>query len=119
MILPQNGVSLPQNALILIKEYSRPLTNPDWKNGSYCNNAYKYSNLMIYLHNTTLCYSNYKKYQTHIDYYVINKHKSFTEDMNEYGETIFDCYSNLFYTSPKTENFYHYIKMNKLIKLKR
>ena len=109
---------LPVNALQLIKEYSKPLTRPDWKKGSYCNNSFKYSNLMIYLHYTTLCYCSYKKYESEIDYFVINKHKSFSEDINKYGETIFDSYSNLFNTSPKIENFYFYLKTHKLIKLK-
>ena len=110
-------MNLPTNALHLIKEYSKPRTRPDWRNGSYCNNSFKYSKLMVYLHYTTLCYCSYKKGCSNIDYFVINKHKSFTEDINKYGEIIFDGYSTLFDNSPKIENFYNYLKTHKLIKL--
>ena len=105
----------PANVIALISEYSKPLTRPDWRKGSFCNNAYKNSRLMLYLHNTTLCLSNLTD---RIDYTILNKNKSFTEDMNNYGEIIFECYSNLYSTSPKIENFYFYLKTHNLIKLK-
>jgi hypothetical protein len=106
---------LPQNAIKLIAEYSKPITRSNWRKGSYCNNAYKYSNLMTYLHTTTLCLSAYKTYK--IDYFILINNKSFSEDINYYGEIIFECYSNLFPNSPKIDNFYTYLKMHNLIKL--
>lgn len=108
---------LPQNAIKLITEYSKPITRPNWRKGSYCNNAYKYSDLMTYLHSTTLCLSAYKTHIHDIDYFILINNKSFSEDINQYGEIIFECYSNLFPNSPKINNFYNYLKTHNLIKL--
>ena len=37
---------LPQRALILIKEYSKPLTRPDWRNIRRLNMGHLYNNIM-------------------------------------------------------------------------
>jgi hypothetical protein len=38
---------LPFRAQNLISEYSRPITRPDWRNGSICNEAFKHNPVMI------------------------------------------------------------------------
>lgn len=39
--------TLPQRALALIHDYSKPLTRPDWRNGSNCVGSFKYNPIMI------------------------------------------------------------------------
>jgi len=41
---------LPYNVLCLIKEYSLPITRANWRQGSFCNNAFKFSSIMIKTH---------------------------------------------------------------------
>jgi hypothetical protein len=38
---------LPSKALRLISEYSKPVTRPDWKKGSFCAVIFKYSPIMV------------------------------------------------------------------------
>jgi hypothetical protein len=38
---------LPSKALRLISDYSKPVTRPDWKNGSLCAVIFKYSPIMV------------------------------------------------------------------------
>jgi hypothetical protein len=39
--------TLPQRALAIIRDYSKPLTRPDWRNGAIYNNLFKYHPIMI------------------------------------------------------------------------
>ena len=54
---------LPPNVLSIIKEYSQPMSRPDWRNGSYCNHAFKYNPIMLETYNLMK-----KKYQIYREY---------------------------------------------------
>ena len=113
---------LPKNVLDLIKEYFRPLTRPDWRQGSNCNNAFKNDNLMKYLHCRTISLSLYKIYIKNIntdhilfDYKKLKKNKTFTEDIEQYGEMVFKLYCILFENVPIYNNFYFFLKYDEKI----
>lgn len=42
--------NLPINAIHLIREYSKPITRGDWRNGSQTNHIFKYSPIMVETH---------------------------------------------------------------------
>jgi hypothetical protein len=118
-------MELPIRVKQLISEYSKPLTRPDWKKGSACNSAFKNDNVMIYLHNRTICLSLYKVYIKNIntdhidfDYKELKKNKSFSEDIEQYGEMVFKLYSILFDDNPTYNNFYFFLKYDTIKKLR-
>ena len=111
-------MQLPIKALSLIREYSKPLSRTDWKKGSSCNIVFKNDNVMKYLHNRTICLSLYKINTKNIntdhipfDYTELKKNKSFSEDIEQYGEMVFKLYCILFNNPyPIYSNFYFFLK---------
>ena len=111
-------MKLPVNVISLISEYSKPLSRPDWRQGSSCNSAFKNDNVMKYLHGRTICLSLYKVNIKNIntdhipfEYTELKKHNTFSEDIQQYGEMVFILYSILFNNPyPIYSNFYFFLK---------
>ena len=106
-------MALPANVLALISEYSKPITRPNWRDGSNCSYAFKYSHTMMDLHQTYLSYVLeseyfYKKYE------LVRRHIAFPQDLQKYGEDIFEI--SPYRTELGTNNFYFIMKKRKLLK---
>jgi hypothetical protein len=82
-------MKLPENVLALIKEYAKPITRGDWRKGSSCNDAFKYSIFMDQL------YKMYLKYYLCSNDFIKNKFKSILEvntlsdSIKIYGEMLY------------------------------
>ena len=59
---------LPKHVIKIINEYAKPITRANWRKGSNCNESFKYSKQLIYLHQTNLSMSAYKPYLHNINY---------------------------------------------------
>ena len=94
---------LPENVLALISEYSKPLTRPNWREGSNCCNIFKYSDELRHLHQIFLNYITKDNYEQYIR---VRCHTSFIHDVQMYGEDIFKInphtslleYTNFYFT---------------------
>jgi hypothetical protein len=113
-------MSLPPIAYLLISEYSKPLTHPLWKQGSYHGHAFKNMDIMIILQH------HYNGFWFDIDWdYNI---PSFVNNIMEFGDGIFYFMCNKFYyekyfiydndviDNPKEYNFYYFLIKNNLLK---
>ncbi len=103
---------LPISAQKLISEYAKPLTRPDWRDGSYCNNAFKLCASNKYLHNMFLKYYNGLNSCVQHRYNSIELNESIMDTINIYGENIFKIYP---YTSLVV--YYNYYFMLRHFKL--
>jgi len=89
---------LPYNVLCLIKEYSLPITRANWRQGSFCNNAFKFSPIMLETHRNmskTLKYINNE----------CDQNTSLADDIKIIGERLFLYYR--YYL--EYDNFYFYL----------
>jgi hypothetical protein len=112
-------MTLPQNALNLIKEYSKPCTSPYWRFGTKHAQLLQNSNLMLELTYELLsiireqperCENNFGK-----ELLDISIQTPFNEIIQTYGEDIFQLFTIQFYSTRKhniLSNFYSFIKMD-------
>ena len=105
-------MSLPKNAIVLIREYSKPLTRTNWRDGSNCVNLFKYSDELRNLHQIFLNYIISKK-KNYEQYIKVIYHISFVQDLQRYAEDIFKLVpqSSLYYN-----NFYFILKKYGILK---
>lgn len=80
---------LPQRVQNLINEYAKPITRPDWRKGSSCNYAFKYSDLNIYLHETVIDWMGSSKTLNRL----LENNNSFIEDFKIYKDDIYVVYN--------------------------
>jgi hypothetical protein len=85
---------LPINALRLIKEYSKPVTRPDWRTIRHLTQYHLFLNIKNDIYTKSLYYNAYKSMETTDWFYVLNyisrfgiesyihKHKK-TDDISE------------------------------------
>ena len=95
-------MDLPISAQKLISEYAKPLTRPDWRHGSYCNNAFKLCTANKYLHDIFLKYYNGLNSWLQHRYNSIELNESIIDTINIYGENIFKI---LLLNLKNTKNF--------------
>jgi hypothetical protein len=76
---------LPQRVQALINEYAKPITRPDWRKGSACNDAFKYSDLNIYLHQIVIDWMGSSKTLNRL----LENNNSFIEDFKIYKDDIY------------------------------
>jgi hypothetical protein len=104
---------LPKRALALIREYSKPLTRTDWRNGSLTASLILKSTIMIYInktikHQLTIESDNpysceqFKRKFNHIFEYTGNY-------IQKYGEALL-IYTHPYLDNPPYANFYFYAK---------
>lgn len=106
-------MELPLSAKKLIREYSKPVTRPDWRNGSYCNNTFKFCATNKYLHNIFLKYYNCLNDYTQSKYNQIESVDSIMDTINIYGESIFNTYP--YSTLLIYHNYYFILRRFKLL----
>jgi hypothetical protein len=80
---------LPQRVQNLIAEYAKPITRADWRKGSACVYAFKYSDLNIYLHQTVIEWMGSSKTLNRL----LENNKSFIEDFKIYKDDIYIVYN--------------------------
>ena len=115
--------TLPLRAKLLISEYSKPLTHPLWRQGSYHGNAFKTMDIMIILQH------HYNGFWFDIDWEYKDTVKTFVFNIMEFGDDIFYFMCNKFYydkymiydndviDDPPHYNFYYFLlKTNMLNK---
>lgn len=108
-------MNLPENALSLIREYSKPLTRPDWRDGSNCCNIFKYSDEIRRLHQNFLSYyycASISK-EMYDKYNFIARHTSLIQDLVKYGEDIFELIPQSAFVY---NNFYFVLKKDGILK---
>ena len=105
---------LPIHAQKLISEYAKPVTRPDWRNGSYCNNTFKFCAANKYLHNIFLKYYNCSNGFTQQKYESIEFLESIMDSINTYGESIFTIYP--YTTLVVYHNYYFMLRQFKILK---
>jgi hypothetical protein len=111
-------MTLPPNVIRLISEYSKPLTNPDWKKGSPHANILKYSQPLINLTDMLI---------NLIQYYNYDYNKLFDRSfmytllklpcnilIQKYGEKIFDLFKSY---KPNQINFYRWCRLSCYLKI--
>jgi hypothetical protein len=103
--------TLPINVQRLISEYAKPLTRPDWRTGSNCCNIFKYSMEIRMIHQRFLNYL-FSSKEYFNKYELVRRHSSFIQDMQTYGEDIFEISPSL----PGYNNFYFLLKRNFMLK---
>ena len=100
-------MELPQRALDLIREYSKPITNPKWKRGTKHAYIFKCCAALLALkHNFIINYYDWvfeEIYGKEIMYKLYLK--PFNEILQELGNEIFGMYTCYFYNYLR-DNFY-------------
>ena len=89
-------MELPLRAQQLISEYAKPLTRPDWRQGSICNFEFKYDVVLTNLHH--VFFSNYLQLlsaEQKSEFYFIHCNRSFIEDIQRFGNKIFEISHNV------------------------
>jgi len=106
-------MELPLSAKALISEYAKPITRPDWRTGSHCCYTIKYSMEITNIHQRFLNYL-FSSKEYFDKYELVRRHSSFIQDMQTYGEDIFEISP---YTSLRgPNNFYFLLKRYCILK---
>jgi len=106
-------MSLPPNVIALISEYSKPLTRPNWREGSNCCYSFKYDIVLTNLHQNFLSEVLGSAYFCE-KYEFVRRHSSFSQDLQKYGEDIYEV--SPYRTELGTNNFYFIMKKWKVLK---
>jgi len=107
-------MDLPLRAQKLISEYSKPVTRPNWRDGSYCNNTFKFCAANKYLHNIFLKYYNGLNSSLQKRYKSIEFVESIMDTVNIHGECIFNIYP--YTTLVVYYNYYFILRQFKILK---
>ena len=106
---------LPHRAIALIREYSKPITRPDWRQGTPLANLILKSPIMIYINKSIMCHLD-KEMNSDNVYHVgrleSRFYKIFTYTGNYiqlYGEDLL-LYTHPYLYYPPDANFYLYAK---------
>jgi len=103
---------LPNRALILIKEYSRPISKPDWKKGAPHATVLEKSQAFINLTDMLINIKHYYNhdYNTLFDRYFMHRllKLPFNILIQNYGETIFNLFLSY---KPNQLNFYRLLRL--------
>ena len=91
-------MALPLNVKALINEYAKPITRANWRKGSFCNNAFKFSPIMIQTHT-------YMHTKLKILNYETEENISLADDIKLLGERLFIYYRY----DIEYDNFYFYL----------
>ena len=103
---------LPLRAQQLISEYSKPLTNPDWRQGSSCNFEFKNDILLTNIHQRFFADYLSLSAKEKEEYKFIHCNRSFTQDLQQFGNKIFEI---LDYELPYN-NFYFLLRRYGVLK---
>lgn len=103
---------LPQNVINIIREYSKPITRPDWRQGSKHATIFKYSPAFVGLKESFINVSLYFKINLN-DLYdemfcTILYDKTFNEIIQNYSESAFNIYGSY---KPEQMNFYRFCRL--------
>lgn len=111
-------MTLPSNVIILISEYSKPLTKPNWKKGSPHAMMLKYSQPLISLTDmliNLIQYYNYdynKLFDSSFIYILLKLPCNIL--IQQYGEKIFDLFKSY---KPNQINFYRWCRLSCYLKI--
>jgi len=109
---------LPCRAIALIREYSKPITSPHWRQGSPLANLIRQSTIMSYI-NKTIKYQLNKELDSDKVYALgrvelekkFNKIITYTGNyIQQYGEDLL-MHTHLYLYNPPDANFYLYAKL--------
>ena len=105
-------MELPLRAQQLISEYSKPLTHPDWRQGSSCNFEFKNDLLLTNIHQRVFADYLSLSAKEKEEYKFIHCNRSFTQDLQQFGNKIFEI---LDYELPYN-NFYFLLRRYGVLK---
>lgn len=103
---------LPNRALLLIKEYSKPISKPDWKKGAPHAKLLEKSQAFINLTDMLINIKHYynHNYNTLFDIHFMHRllKLPFNILIQNYGETIFNLFLSY---KPNQLNFYRWLRL--------
>ena len=82
-------MKLPENVLALISEYAKPITRGNWRKGSSCNYAFKYSICMDQLYKMYLKYYLCSNYFTKNKFILLEQVNNLSDNIKIYGEMFY------------------------------
>lgn len=82
-------MKFPKNVENLINEYAKPITRGNWRKGSYCNDAFKYSMCMEQLYNMYLKYYLCSNERTKNNFILLDQITNLSDNIKVYGEILY------------------------------